>query len=223
MMKQLAITVAVSATLGMGAAQADRLQIEAQDPNTLSFSLVLNGTTTNRTAGSYGITNTTTGESFLSFCVELLQLVQAATLPPLGLEFTSVDIDNYPTTPTGGRSDGIQALFDQRFAALDLGNFVQLAAFQIALWEITDDFNLTTGVAQGWNGNAPALSLASDWLNNLSDPTPTDDYNITAWVNEESQDMLHFAANGNGTVPEPGSLLLGLAGLAGLGFARRMR
>lgn len=224
MMKKLAITVAVSATLGMGAAQADNLQIDALNPNTLIFSLNLNGADTQREAGVYNITNTDTNESFLSFCVELLQAVQANTLPILGgLDFTPVSLAGYTTTPTAA-SGAIQALFDQRFGSLNTGSFIDTAAFQIALWELTDDGDLDTGVAQGWSGNAAALALADSWITGLSDPTPgTDTYDLTAWQHPTSQDMLQFALNTNGTVPEPGSLLLGLAGLAGLGFARRMR
>ena len=222
--KNLAIAVAVSATLGVGAAQADNLTIDPLNPNTLIFSLQLSGVTTQRDAGIYNITNTTKGESFLSFCVELLQNVQAATLPALGgLEFTPVNLASYATTPNPA-SAAIQSLFDQRFGGLNVSSFVETAAFQIALWELADDSDLTTGVAQGWTGDAAALALAESWITGLNDPTPgTDTYNLTAWQNPVSQDMLQVALNNIGTVPEPGSLLLGLAGLAGLGFARRMR
>ena len=233
-LRTTAIAIAMGAMLVSGGARADALTTEATSlgiSTGLNFDVTIGGTAQGRTAGSFDVTNLDTGTSFFAFCADILQSVSSQELSivnPTGLEFTATSTLLF--TGSASETQNVQALFDQRYGALNLTSQVDTAAFQIALWELIDDDgalgtgNVVWGTAAAASAQETALAVASDWLANLSDPTADDTYDLTVWetlTDPLSQPYIQATLAQTGNVPEPGTLLLGLAGLAGLGYMRR--
>ena len=226
--KASALAAALAATLFAGAAQADSL---TTDPSSLGlgtgliFDVTIGGNAVQRSAGSFNITNNDTGTSFAAFCADIstsISLIAAA-----GGEYDKLAAASFITDTT--KLQNVQSLYDQRYGTLDLTSKVDTAAFQITLWELLDDGALASGDVE-WGATTDAdknsaLAMADNWLTNLSDPTAADTYDLNVWSrggrDPNSQPYLQASLIPTGNVPEPGTLLLGLAGLAGLGMMRR--
>ena len=218
-----ALAAASAVALMSAPAMADNLQVDLGTVPGYAYSVDINGSQTTVDARYYNVTNLSTTDSFIAFCIEMgAQITTDALFGTADMTPTSTSDATFPQSVVG-----IQSLYDQRFATLNLTSSVEVAAFQLALWELTDTTNVGsdffgTGSFQNYAGNADALVLATSWLTNLADPTPGDDYTLTAWVGDATQNMI--SAVPGAEVPEPATLaLLGLAGLAGMGVMRRKK
>lgn len=214
--KKPALAMAVIGVLASASAQANDLVI-SPDLGAPSFTVDVSGTSKDVVATLFTVSDQTTGSSFLAFCYELLQNIGAAAYVPPGLPYTAGSVVSAAT----------QALFNQSYASIDLGNQAQVAGFQIALWETLDDSNRNSGAYTNWLGDtgsaveANALAVADDLLAKVRSGAPnTADYQLTAWNNATSQDLIQAAPRGN-QVPEPSSALLGMLGLGSLVALRR--
>lgn len=221
-LKTLAAALAVALT--SAPVLADNLQVDTGPVPGYSYSVSIDGAQSSVNARYYNVTNVDTTDSFVAFCIEMgAAITTDALFGTADMTPTSTASASFPQSATG-----IQSLYDQRFATLDFSSDVEVAAFQLALWELTDTTNsgsdyFNTGSFQNYVGNQDALLLATSWLTNLSDPTPgSDSYALTAWVGDATQNMI--SAIPGASVPEPGTLaLFGLAGVAGLGAMRRKK
>ena len=131
-----------------------------------------------------------------------------------GLEFS----------PSGAVPAAVQTLYNQSFSLVNPTSAVEVAGFQIALWEALDDGDLFGGALQNWAGKtgsvteSEALDQAWIYLTALADGDPaTASYKLTNWGNALSQDIIEAK------IPEPTSMALGALGLAGLSLVRRRK
>jgi len=210
------VALSLAGLFAASAAQAASVDLLVQDydGNNQGVKFSVNGTQSSDVAGLLKATSTT-GVSFLAFCIELLQGIS-----PTVMTYTST---------TQGISSDIQNLFNTGYASLGLTsnlNYDQLAGFQIALWETQDDKNLGTGAYANWAPDTvvPSQSLvyAQGFLDGLGGPA-TGNYKLTAWTNANHQDIIQATPGNGGTVPEPATALLAGLGLAGIALARRRK
>ncbi len=212
-MKKAALAFAAAGLMASASAHADSLLLD-QDVNTLlAFTVDVSSVSKSVETGVFNVANQTTGGSFLAFCSELLQgvAVEAVTT---GLEFS----------PSGVVPAAVQTLYNQSFSLVNPTSAVEVAGFQIALWEAMDDGDLFGGALQNWAGKtgsvteSEALDQAWIYLTALADGDPaTASYKLTNWGNALSQDIIEAK------IPEPTSMALGALGLAGLSFVRRRK
>ena len=217
--KKAALALAAAGMLASASAHADSL-VMAPDQNVLlGFNVDVvgvAGTTTHQVDTTVFDINS---GSFTAFCYELLAGISNAALTT-GADFTA------GTSVPGA----VQTLFNQSYSKVHLNSAVEVAGFQIALWEALDDSNLDTGSLKNWVGIPDATHTAADlteawdiawvYLEDLRSGAPsTGSFSLTTWSSNSSQDLI--SATPNHKVPEPTTLMLGALGLAGLSVLRR--
>lgn len=204
-----ALTIAIAAATFFAApvAQADTLGTSGYVQGSQSFNLSLGGS---QNAG--GFSGTWNAGSITFWCVELTQFFG------FGNSYTdyTASIPNSPIYTMLGQ------LFTQAFSEAT-ANTTNSAAFQLAIWEIIYDGNLslTTGEFEVLGGNQAAINKAQYWLDHLGEYA--DNYEIVLLTSSSHQDFITF---GRPFIylraPEPASLaLLGVALLAMFGVLRR--
>ncbi len=211
-LNKAALAFAAAGLLASASAHADSLVVE-QDQNTvMAFTVNAGGNQLAVDTGIFNVTDQTTGTSFLAFCYELLQGLSGAAATT-GQDYTA----------NAGAPGAVQTLYNQSFAGISLTSAVDVAAFQIALWEALDDGNMNTGAVSGWAGahgtleEDEALLTAEGFLLTLGAGGGAGHFKLTTWTSPDSQDLIQAK------IPEPTSLALGALGLAGLSLVRRRK
>ena len=217
--KKAALALAAAGMLASASAHADSL-VMAPDQNVLlGFNVDVvgvAGTTTHQVDTTVFDINS---GSFAAFCYELLAGISNAALT------TGTDFTAGTSVPTA-----VQTLFNQSYSLVHLNSAVEVAGFQIALWEALDDGDLEAGNLKNWVGIPDAVHTAADlseardiawvYLENLRGGAPTTgSFALTTWSSDSSQDLISAAPSNK--VPEPTTLMLGALGLAGLSVVRR--
>lgn len=214
--KKAALALAAAGLMASVPAHADTLAMEADINTLMGFTVdVANSGTKAVDTGIFNVANLTTDVSFLAFCYELLQGVSVNTL-------TGMPFDASSAIPAA-----VQTLFNQSYAEVHFDNAIEVAGFQIALWETLDDNNLTTGNLSNWSGatnsadEGDALFNAEIFLDRVvNGGANTGNYQLTIWQSPDTQDIIQASA---AAIPEPTSLMLGALGLAGLSLVRRRK
>ncbi len=228
-MKLTSIRHCLGVCLALGAAQAHATLVDfqgfANGSQTVNFSLSAPNVTTSGFTAAGGFTTLLDNSKLVtSYCIDLYEF----------LSFSDPAYTNYVLV------DGSMHAFKNTRADTDIGKLFSAghlvntattqAAFQIAVWELayeTDTtYDVSSGAARFFGGSAAdsggALSLASDWLKQLSSITNTSDIQVLESITQRNipghQDQVFV-----NRVPEPSSVTLAVAALLGLGFVTRRR
>lgn len=148
----------------------------------------------------------TSGSSFAAFCIEPLagNSVLAATY----------SVSSF----SGAEATHLAALYQTSFSSSM--NATQQAAFQLAVWEFTQEastFGTQTGTFRS-TGPSAVTTLADSYVAAALGYTGTSSYKITKLTSADYQDLVVAAP-----VPEPESYALFLAGLGAIGLIARRR
>jgi len=217
--KKAALALAAAGMLASASAHAESLVMAPDQDVLLGFNVDVvgvAGTTTHQVDTTVFDINS---GSFAAFCYELLAGISNAALT------TGTDFTAGTSVPTA-----VQTLFNQSYSLVHLNSAVEVAGFQIALWEALDDGDLEAGNLKNWVGIPDAVHTAADlseardiawvYLENLRGGAPTTgSFALTTWSSDSSQDLISAAPSNK--VPEPTTLMLGALGLAGLSVVRR--
>ncbi len=203
--KTLLVSLAVAAVAGT--AQAEPMRIQGYQANGITYAdFVVGAPVYSGIAALWNVTNATTGTSFLAYCLELMEGIDSTT----AAEYTS---------GVYAPSADVQELYDRYYGTV-LDGRTQAVGFQLALWDLTGQADLSTF-------GAPADSIAQarqflDGVANDPDTYAKEIYKYERWSNTGLQDVLQVTPN---EVPEPQTHALMLAGLGliGAGMASRRR
>lgn len=152
------------------------------------------------------------GPTFVSYCIDLYQFI---SLPASYGDYSQVSSNAYAGFTFNTNAAGLLAGF--LLENNPVGNSVQSAAFQVAVWELmyenTGVYNVGSGSASFTSDTGLVLSTAQGWLDVLAaSSTPFAVYQSPAY-----QDVI------TAPVPEPETYALMAAGLGALGFIGRRR
>lgn len=150
--------------------------------------------------------NLSSGTSFAAFCIE--PLASNSVLP------ATYSVSSF----SGAEAVHLAALYQTSFSTSM--NATQQAAFQLAIWEFTQEtsiFGTQTGdfVSQG---PTAVTTLADSYVAAALSFTGTSSYQVTKLTNGDYQDLVFATA-----VPEPETYALFLAGLGAIGMLARRR
>lgn len=160
--------------------------------------------------------------NFVTFCIELNQGIPGGVVQYSLVAPSAAPVPGPQGSPMGAaRADLLSELFG-RFYATALTSTNNSAAFQLAVWEITQDnatsggnpsLNLTSGNFKVTNSTvgSTVATTAQAWLNALNGTGAR--LNVVALSSSTAQDQV--------TIPAPG--VIALAGLGGLAASRRRR
>ncbi|MFG6416361.1 PEP-CTERM sorting domain-containing protein [Roseateles sp. DC23W] len=151
-------------------------------------------------------TNLTSGTSFAAFCIE--PLAGNSVLP------ATYSVSSF----SGVEASHLAALYQTSFSTSM--NATQQAAFQLAVWEFTQEsstFGTQTGAFVS-QGPSAVTTLADSYLAAALSFSGTSSYQVTKLTSGDYQDLVFATA-----VPEPGTYALFLAGLGAIGMIARRR
>lgn len=198
--------LAALALAGLGAvAHADVVRIEAHD----GYFDIVQSNSFAGPAALWSVDNQTTGDSFLAYCLELLESV-------------SYRPQTYTSVAYAPSAD-IEELFD-RFYASSITSAENAIGFQLALWDLLGQASaasMTTGLP---GARAVALEML-DTVHHAGTGYQSGQYRYIRWSSNGYQDILQVLADNPNEVPEPqtAALMLGGLGLMGMGLASRRR
>lgn len=173
----------------------------------------------NLTIGAGGFLTSYGSQSFVSYCVDLYQYLPTFGIP--GASYSEANVANF--FGTAAKLDAVGRLFSG-FAG-GVTSSLSSAAFQLALWEITNEsepgsgYNLSSGNARfidraSFDGNS--VDIAQGYLNRLGDFSNNVQLHVLS--SGSHQDVVYATA-----VPEPSTYALMIAGLIGVGAVARRR
>jgi hypothetical protein len=155
------------------------------------------------------------GNSFVTYCTDLLQSFSFNTL------YTDYSVVNGVTAWGATKAGDLNKLISAAIAAAEPSTAARSAAIQAAVWEVlyetSGTYNFAAGTFLATSGDA-ATQTALNQLNWANVASATVTHTVDQLYSREHQDFLVTQA-----VPEPGTYAMMAAGLAMVGFIGRRR
>ncbi|MDO6415697.1 PEPxxWA-CTERM sorting domain-containing protein [Sphingomonas sp. BIUV-7] len=164
---------------------------------------------------------TDTGDTLLSYCIDIFHSLTAASFTPATITSTSL---------SSTKIARLSALLSNGEALVTDAN--HSAAEQLAIWEIVNEgsgtYNLTAGDLKVSNISSSAVSLANTYLSNITSETWTADPTLSLAVLQapNNQTQLVWGTSANkvlGAVPEPATWAMMIGGFGAIGATLRRR
>ncbi|MFN0186117.1 MAG: PEP-CTERM sorting domain-containing protein [Aquabacterium sp.] len=160
-------------------------------------------------------TGTLNGNSFLTYCTDLLQSFS------FNVNYTNYSVVDGVTAWGATRRHAMDKLMSAAIASGVPSDAAQSAAVQAAVWEVLYEtsgvYDLTAGtfVATSTDGATQGFINAVNWAGIMAGPVT---HHVDQLYSPTKQDFLVITE-----VPEPSTYALLVAGLAGVGFVARRR